>query len=210
MRALGVSHPLLDEGLEELATVITAAAHLPEGSVVANLSLARGLDYYTGTVYESFFRDDPGAGAVCSGGRYDNLATGGKQTFPGVGVSVGLTRILGILFDQGRLQASRQTPTCVMVALADDSTRAESEAVARSLRARGVPTEVFHARKAFGKQIKWASRKGIPFVWFPPSCNGEGVHQVRDIRSGEQATVDPEAWQPPAAELQPTVSITGS
>lgn len=205
VRGLGVSHETLDEGLDELAFVMGYAAHLPQGSVLADLSLARGLDYYTGTIYESFFADDPGAGAVCSGGRYDNLATGGKLRFPGVGVSVGLTRILGILFDRGQLSASRSTPTCVLVALAEESARPEAVAVAATLRARGVNTEVFHARRGFGKQIKWASRKGIPYVWFPPACNEARDHQVRNIRSGEQLSVDLETWTPEADLLQPSV-----
>lgn len=210
VRALGVSHPLLDEGLSELAFVMRAAAGLPEGSVKADLSLARGLDYYTGTVYESFFRAQRGVGAICSGGRYDNLASGGNQRFPGVGVSVGLTRILGVLFEQGALSASRQTPTCVLVALADDERRPESVAVASALRRRGINTEVFHARKGYGKQIQYASNKGIPYVWFPPSTLEAARHEVRDIRTGAQVPADPETWSPPAEDLVPQVIYTGS
>jgi len=206
VRALGVSHPLLDEGLAELSFVIEAASHLPEGAVQADLALARGLDYYTGTVYESFFADQPEIGAVCSGGRYDNLASGGKLKFPGVGVSIGLTRILGILFDQGALSVSRPTPTCVLVALASEEKRGESTAVAAALRARGVNCEVFHERKAFGKQIKYASRRSIPYVWFTAGASKERVHRLRDIRTGEQFDVDPGTWMPPEADLKPRVT----
>ncbi len=206
VRALGVSHPLLDEGLAELSFVIEAAAHLPKGAVQANLALARGLDYYTGTVYESFFVEQPEIGAVCSGGRYDNLASGGKLQFPGVGVSIGLTRILGILFDQGALTVSRSTPTCVLVALASEEKRSESTAVAAALRARGVNCEVFHERKAFGKQIKYASRRSIPYVWFTEGASKERVHRLRDIRTGEQFDVDPESWMPPEVDLKPLVT----
>lgn len=205
VRALGVEHPLLEEGLSELAFVIRGAAHLPPGSVVADLALARGLDYYTGTVYESFFVEMPEVGAICSGGRYDDLASGGKQRFPGVGVSVGLTRILGILFHRGMLKASRKTPTCVLVMLADEDTRAQSNAVAAALRARGIAAEVYHQRKGFGKQIKYANKKGIPYAWFPPATNSAGEHRLRDIRSGDQQVVDPATWSPAAADLHPTV-----
>lgn len=205
VRALGVEHPLLDTGLEELAYVIDTAAHLPAESVQADLSLARGLDYYTGTVYESFFRDNPAVGAVCSGGRYDNLASGGKQKFPGVGVSIGLTRILGILFADDALKVSRPTPTCVLVALASPEKRAESTAVAAALRARGVNCEVFHKKQAYGKQIKYANKRRIPFVWFPPGTSKSGEHELRDIRTGDQTVVDLATWMPAAADLHPQV-----
>ncbi len=200
VRALGVSHPLLDEGIEELRFVMAACAALPDGAVWADLSLARGLDYYTGTVYEGYFTEDKALGAICSGGRYDNLASGGSMRFPGVGVSIGLTRILSILLDRGVLTASRQTPTCVMVALADDAARPEANAVAAALRARGIPTEVFHQRKAYGKQIKHAARKGIPYVWFPPKATRDGGHELRDIRSGDQISADPQTWMPPESD----------
>lgn len=209
VQALGVQHPLLDEGVGELAFVIRAAATLPKGAVKADLAMARGLDYYTGTVYETFFTDRRGVGAVCSGGRYDNLASGGNQRFPGVGVSVGLTRILGVLFEAGALSVSRQTPTCVLVALANDESRPEASAVAAALRRRGINTEVFHVRKGYGKQIQYASNKGIPYVWFPPSALESGDHQVRDIRSGAQVPADPETWTPPAEDLRPQIRYTG-
>ncbi len=206
VRALGVTHPRLDEGLAELTFVMESAAHLPAAAVKADLALARGLDYYTGTVYESFFVDKPEVGAICSGGRYDNLASGGKQTYPGVGVSIGLTRILGILFDAGTLTASRSTPTCVLVALVSDDSRAESNAIAAKLRARGINTEVFHEKKAFGRQIKYASQRGIPYVWFPSAASKTNVHEIRDIRTGEQVVVNVDEWQPPAEDLRPIVT----
>jgi histidyl-tRNA synthetase len=205
VRALGVENPLLEEGIAELSFVIEAAAHLPVGAVQADLALARGLDYYTGTVYECFFVDSPEVGAVCSGGRYDNLASGGKVSFPGVGVSVGLTRILGVLFDQGKLTVTRPTPTCVLVALVSEEKRAESTAVAAALRARGVNCEVFHERKGFGKQIKYASQRKIPYVWFPAGASKERVHRLRDIRTGAQVDVDPITWMPSDADLLPRV-----
>lgn len=200
VHALGARHPLLDQGLDELAAVMAAVAELPDGAVVADLHIARGLDYYTGTVYEGVMLGHESLGSVCSGGRYDDLATTGSgPPLPGVGVSIGVTRILGRLFGQELLTASRSTPSCVMVALVDDASRGESEAVVRALRRRGIACEVHHAAQKFGKQIRSAERKGIPYVWF---TRGEttGGHEVRDITSGEQVAADPESWQP-AREL---------
>jgi histidyl-tRNA synthetase len=97
------------------------------------------------------------------------------------------------------LQPSRATPTAVLVALDSTETRDASDAVARVLRERGIPTEVFDKPAKYGKQIAYADKKGIPFVWFP--TGSDGSHAVRDIRSGEQASVDPASWSPPDADL---------
>src|SRR5690606_23736317 len=123
VRALGVSDPLLDEGLAELVAVVEAAAEHTPGVVVADLSIARGLDYYTGTVYETEMAGYKHLGSVCSGGRYDNLATAGDDRYPGVGISIGVTRILGALFGREALAVSRPVPTCVLVAVPDEASR---------------------------------------------------------------------------------------
>lgn len=198
VRALGVQHPLLDEGLEALAAVVRAAAAVTPGRLIADLKIARGLDYYTGTVYETEMDGYAKLGSICSGGRYDALATDGKTTYPGVGISVGVTRILGVLVGLGRLAASRSVPTCVLVAVDAEETRAESMAVAAALRARGIPTEVAPKADRFGKQIRYADRRGIPYVWFLPGS-------VKDIRSGEQVDADADAWTPPVEDLRPSV-----
>ena len=204
VRALGVTDPLLDEGLDELVRVVdTAAAHSP-GLVVADLKIARGLDYYTGTVYETLLRGYEGSGSICSGGRYDNLASAGAERFPGVGISIGVSRLLGLLFGRSALTVSRAVPTCVLVALADEAGRPAADRVAGALRSRGVATEVSPSAAKFGKQIRYAERRGIPFVWFPGADGA--ADSVKDIRSGEQVDADPAAWQPPAADLQPVVS----
>ena len=196
VRALGASHPLLDEGLAELEFVMRALAGLPAGSVKADLRIARGLDYYTGTVYEGVFVEHPQLGAVCSGGRYDNLASDDKQRLPGVGVSLGLSRILGFMFASGALKASRASPTLVLVALNSEEERPASYALAKQLRERGLNTEVFHAPHKFGKQIRYAERKGIPFVLFASEKGAE----LKDIRSGDQSVIDPSTWLPPEAD----------
>lgn len=204
VRALGVEHELLETGLQELHEVMRASAELPPGAVVADLGIARGFDYYTGTVYEAFLDGMESIGAICSGGRYDNLADAGDAArFPGVGVSLGITRLLGPLFRRNQLQATRRTPTCVLVTLDKEDTRGRSQAVASHLRARGIPTEVFHAAKKYGQQIKYADKLGIPFVWFLGEDELGG--QVRDIRSGQQVDAHADQWEPPADDRWPRV-----
>src|SRR5947207_815103 len=198
--ALGVRDPLLDEGLEELVRVIEAGAAYAPGLLVAELKIARGLDYYTGTVYETQLLGYERYGSVCSGGRYDNLASSGTDRYPGVGMSIGVTRILGLLFGHGALTVSRQVPTCVLVALPAEADRPAADRTAAALRARGIATEVSPSAAKYGRQIRHAERRGIPFVWFP----GE-PDEVKDIRSGEQAPADAATWEPPADDLHPRV-----
>ncbi|MEH0986283.1 histidine--tRNA ligase [Micromonospora sp. CPCC 205556] len=203
VRALGVSDPLLDEGIAELIAVMeTAAAHSP-GLCVADLRIARGLDYYTGTVYETQLVGYERFGSICSGGRYDNLASSGNVRFPGVGISIGVTRLLGLLFGADALTVSRSVPTCVLVAVTNEDDRAASNRVAEALRSRGVPTEVSPSAAKFGKQIRYAERRGIPYVWFP---GAEGApDEVKDIRSGEQVIAAAGEWTPPREDLKPLV-----
>ena len=202
VRALGVQHPLLDEGLEELALVVMGAAGTPGVTVVADLRIARGLDYYTGTVFETRMAGYEQLGSICSGGRYDELATDGKSTYPGVGISLGVSRLLVPLIADG-LTADRSVPSAVLVALTDEEGRAESTDIAQTLRSRGIPTEVAAAPQKFGKQIRYAERRGIPFVWFPAA--DDAGHQVKDIRTGDQADADLATWAPPAEDLRPRI-----
>jgi histidyl-tRNA synthetase len=202
IRALGVTDPLLEEGLTELAAVVDAVAKEAPGFVVADMKIARGLDYYTGTVYEVFIEGEEHLGSVCSGGRYDKLASDGKNTYPGVGLSIGVSRLLVPLLQSGKLDATREVPTCVLVALTAEDDRSEANALAQCLRKRGIPTQVSPSAAKFGKQIKFADKRGIPFVLF---VNDEGT-QMKDIRSGDQLTVDVDAWNPPAEDLHPTIT----
>ncbi|MHC4261513.1 MAG: histidine--tRNA ligase [Planctomycetota bacterium] len=207
VRALGLENETLEAGLTELGSLLDALADLPEGSVVCDLSIARGLNYYTGMVCEGQMHGYEDMGSVCSGGRYDDLAAmGSKERLPGVGLSIGVTRILGRLFADDRLRVPRATPTAVLVALDSADSRAASDAVASALRARGIPTEVFDRPIKFGKQIAYADKKGIPFVWFPTGIDGS--HGVRDIRSGEQVAADPAVWSPPADDLELVAELT--
>lgn len=204
VRDLGVRHPSLDDGLDELAAVVQAAAEQAPGRLVADLSIARGLDYYTGTVYETTMTGLEAFGSACSGGRYDSLASDGKVSYPGVGISFGVTRVLGLLFARG-LTATRSVPTCVLVALLDEQARPHAAAVASTLRARGVSALVAPAPDKFGKQIRFADRRGIPFVWFPGTEQNGYSHEVKDLRTGEQHPVDLHEWVPPADDVNPGV-----
>lgn len=211
------AHDMLELGLEELDAVLRTTARRRPGAVIADLKIARGLDYYTGTVYESMMEGAEDLGSVCSGGRYDSLASHGKRTFPGVGISIGLSRILSRVLD-GSLMVSRTVPTTVLVAVTDEDHRPASEAVADQLRARGISADVAPMAAKFGKQIKFADKRGIPFVWFP-GAGSEGVvaaaegseasswiaDSVKDIRSGEQVEADAALWSPPADDLAPRI-----
>src|SRR4051795_11448854 len=180
--ALGPQHDMLDQGLEELRFVMLEA----EGSVVADMGIVRGFDYYTGTVYEGMMEGHESIGAVASGGRYDNLAEGAREPLPGVGISIGVSRILGRLLGQGLLPAGRKTPTVVLVARLGE----DDGAVVRDLRERGIPSELYHEPAKLGKQIKYANDKGIPYVWLP----FEDGHVVRDMSSGDQVAAG--TWNP--------------
>ncbi|GAA3857880.1 histidine--tRNA ligase [Tessaracoccus defluvii] len=199
--SLGVSHELLDEGLGELSALISTANRTVAGRVLADMKIARGLDYYTGTVYETLLNGSEKLGSVASGGRYDSLASDGKVTFPGVGYSFGITRILAPLIGKGRIVASRSVPSAVLVAVDNEETRAAAIETAARLRARGIAVEVAPKADKFGRQIRFAERRGIPFVWFGAGHDDS----VKDIRSGEQVPASADAWMPPAEDLRVTV-----
>lgn len=200
VKALGFTHDVLDEGLRELAEVVDVVRAQFPGRVVADLRIARGLDYYTGTVIETELVGFESLGTVSAGGRYDALASDGKRTFPGVGLSLGVTRLLYPLLGRGYLTASRSVPSCVLVAVDAEETRGTAREVAQALRARGIPCEVAAKADKFGKQIRYADRRGIPFVWFG-GMDGE----VKDIRSGDQVAASAGSWMPPTADLRPVV-----
>ncbi|MEZ0449624.1 histidine--tRNA ligase [Cellulomonas sp. ICMP 17802] len=205
VRALsGESNELLEEGLAELGALIRAAAVRAPGVVVADLRIARGLDYYTGSVYETVLVGHEQLGSICSGGRYDTLASDGANTYPGVGLSIGVSRLVSRLLSSGLVRATRSVPSAVLVAVSNEDARDRSDAVAATLRGRGIPVEVAPSAAKFGKQIRHADRRGIPFVWFP--ADEPGVpDQVKDIRSGEQVDADVSTWAPSQDDLWPRV-----
>ena len=202
-----MEHELLEEGLAELADVVGTLHRRAPGRAVADLSIARGLDYYTGTVYETVLVGHEQLGSICSGGRYDALASKGNRVFPGVGLSIGVTRLVMRMLSQEMAAASRSVPTAVYVALTHDDDWARGQDVAAALRGRGIAAEVAVSAEKFGKQIKHAARRGIPYVWF---LGADGASdEVKDIRSGEQVAADAATWAPPAEDLVPQVTRTG-
>src|SRR5699024_11375348 len=117
--------------------------------------------YYTGTVYETHLVGHEQLGSICSGGRYDSLATKGKRTFPGVGLSIGVTRLISRIFSQNMVEPTRKVPTVVYVALTSDDDWSDAQDGAQNLRSRGINTEVATKAEKFGKQIRHADRREI-------------------------------------------------
>ncbi|MDH5488938.1 MAG: histidine--tRNA ligase [Rhodospirillaceae bacterium] len=196
VRALGIENETLDEGLTELEFVMNALSHIPPGVVFADLSIARGFDYYTGTVYETKLADYPDFPSICSGGRYDNLVSSYmNKRLPGVGFSIGLTRIFVKLLKEGKLDIGAKSPTAVMVAQLPESDRALAATTAQQLRARGINVEMYHEQGKLKNQLRYAERKGIAFVWFPP-VDDNGMHEVKNMATGEQVTADIATWRP--------------
>ncbi len=206
VQALGYSHPTLQEGLDELAFVVAASQSLPQGTLLADLSLARGLDYYTGTVYECNFVGHESLGSICGGGRYDNLASDDKVKLPGIGISFGITRMLGYLFARKMLKANKSSPVTVLVALPSEEARLEAITIANRLRSRGISTDVNHAAQKFGKQIRNAERSGVPYVWFFTQGDASS-YELKDIRTGEQTKVSVETWEPKPEDTKLQVSL---
>jgi histidyl-tRNA synthetase len=179
-------------GVAKLRELFTwaATAGLPEERVSLDLSIARGLDYYTGTIYETFLTELPGIGSVCSGGRYDNLAgLFTSQKLPGVGASLGLDRLLAAMEELGMLPDA-STPAPVLILLFDAAHTGDYLRIARRLRAAGVDTEVFCDARNIGKQLSYASRKGFKAAVIAGQSEFEqGTWQVKDLQAGQQTTV---------------------
>ncbi len=184
--------PMFQQGVAELAEVAQGMRDLgmPEECWQVDLSIARGLDYYTGTVYETVLVDNPEIGSICSGGRYDDLAgTFTKQALPGVGISIGLTRLLSRLFDAGLLTPDMKTPAQAIVTIMDPAFRSECLAIAAELRAAGINTELFTQDRKLGHQLKYADRKGLPVAVIAGESEfAAGTVVLKDLRSGEQTT----------------------
>lgn len=195
VRALGIEHETLSQGLDELVFVIEhLAAEAPEADVLADLSIARGFDYYTGTVYEGRFVDVTGFGSIIAGGRYDDLAGSFiNRKLPGVGISIGLTRIFGKLVNDGTLKTGAKCPTDILVVLPSEERRSLAAQTARTLRQRGFRVEMFHSPSKLARQLAYADKKAIPFVWFPPFEDGQ-PHEIKDMIAGEQHPADPTSW----------------
>jgi histidyl-tRNA synthetase len=175
--------------LRQLVEVVTAAG-VPEERVRLDLSIARGLDYYTGTVYETFLEDKRDIGSVCSGGRYDSLAAlYTRQPLPGVGASLGLDRLLAAMEELGLLPKVA-TPAPVLVVQFDTGRLGDYERLARGLRAEGIGVEVYPDAKKIGQQLQYAERRGFRVALIAGSEEfARGVWKVKDLGRREEAAV---------------------
>jgi histidyl-tRNA synthetase len=190
--ALGAGPEVMEQGRTELKEVLNLihAFGVPESHYALNLSIARGLDYYTGTVYETTLNDHPQIGSICSGGRYENLA--GQYTkshLPGVGISIGLTRLYWQLRDAGLINTARSTVD-VLITQMDAAQMPAYLALAGELRAAGIATEVVLEGGKLGKQFKYADRAGIRFVIVLGEDEiAKNVVTVKDLRREDQFEV---------------------
>ena len=184
-----------DEGLDELATMVKnlAGFGVPEENFALDLTIARGLDYYTGTVYETTMLDHPEIGSICSGGRYDNLAEyyTDKQ-LPGVGISIGLTRLFFVLEDQGYLNDSLNTAPADVLILPMTEDMGPAISLATQLRQAGIRTQIQAERKKFKQKLSYADKLRIPYaVILGEDEIREGLAAVKDLATGEQVKLAP-------------------
>ncbi|GIX36156.1 MAG: histidine--tRNA ligase [Lysobacteraceae bacterium] len=190
--ALGQGSESFNQGVAELREVLelVRAFGVPEDCYALNLSIARGLDYYTGTVFETTLDDHPEIGSVCSGGRYDNLAGNYTRShLPGVGVSIGATRLFWQLREAGLIGTATSSVE-VMVALLDEARLPACLKLAAQLRAAGINTETQLEPRRLGRQLQYADRAGIRFVaMLGEDEEARGVVTVRDMRKQEQFEV---------------------
>ncbi|WP_101926586.1 histidine--tRNA ligase [Luteimonas rhizosphaerae] len=190
--ALGAGTELFEEGRNELRDLLhqLRALGVPESRYALNLSIARGLDYYTGMVYETILDAHPQIGSICSGGRYDNLASHyTKSKLPGVGISIGLTRLFWQLREAG-LVATADSSVDVLVTLFDDAGLPHALALSQQLRAGGLNVETQLEPRKLAKQMQYADRAGIRFVVIRGEDEAaKGVVAVKDLRRGEQFEV---------------------
>ena len=188
---------IFDTGLTELKTVVKylSAFGVPEENFAVDLTIARGLDYYTGTVYETTLLDHPEIGSVCSGGRYDNLA--GYYTdkqLPGVGISIGLTRLFYVLGEQGMLNPDLPTAPADVLILPMTDDLSAAIALATRLRENGIRAQLHCEQKKFKQKISYADKLSIPYVIFLGEDEiNAGVVACKDMATGEQTKLDPAA-----------------
>ena len=181
---------MFDQGLSELNTVVKYLADfgVPAENFAVDLTIARGLDYYTGTVYETTLIDHPEIGSVCSGGRYDNLAEYyTDRKLPGVGISIGVTRLFYVLGEQGLLNSDICTAPADVLILPMTEDLSEAIALATDLRAAGVSTQIYTEKKKFKAKMNYADKLKVPYVYFLGEDEiNAGVVSCKDMRTGEQ------------------------
>ena len=185
---------LFDTGLEELGTVVKylSAFGVPEEYFTVDLTIARGLDYYTGTVYETAMLDHPEIGSVCSGGRYDNLAEYyTNKILPGVGISIGLTRLFYVLNEQNMLNVENSGASADVLALPMTADLSPAIALCAQMRRDGVRVQLYTEQKKFNAKMNYADKLGIPYVVFLGEDEIKaGLISCKDMASGEQTKLD--------------------
>ena len=198
-------HETFDQGLDELGQVVKylAAFGVPADHFAVDLTIARGLDYYTGTVYETVMLDHPEIGSICSGGRYDNLAEYyTDKKLPGVGISIGLTRLFYVLGEQGYLNDQLVTAPADVLVLPMTEDLTAAIAFATQLRQGGVRAQVYGEQKKFKAKMSYADKLGIPYVAFLGEEEiAQGVVKIKDMHSGEQQALSPAAAVQTIAEV---------
>lgn len=181
---------LFDLGLDELKTVVKylGGFGVPQENFAVDLTIARGLDYYTGTVYETFMIDHPEIGSICSGGRYDNLAEYyTDKILPGVGISIGLTRLFYVLNEQGMLNEEKNTAPADVLLLPMVEDLSPAVELATRFRNAGIRVQLYGEQKKFKAKMNYADKIGVPFVVFLGEDEiRDGVVACKDMRSGEQ------------------------
>ena len=184
---------VFDEGLDQLNTVVKylSAFGVPAENFAVDLTIARGLDYYTGTVYETTLLDHPEIGSVCSGGRYDNLAEYyTDRQLPGVGISIGLTRLFYVLGEQGLLNPDLPTAPADVLILPMTAELSPAVTLATRLRAAGIRTQLYTEQRKFKAKMSYADKLGVPYVVFLGDDEIAGnVVACKDMTSGEQTTL---------------------
>ena len=192
---------VFDQGLDELNTVVKYLSDfgVPQENFAVDLTIARGLDYYTGTVYETFMLDHPEVGAICSGGRYDNLGSYyTEKQLPGVGIAIGLTRLFYVLQEQGMLNGDLPTAPCDVLVLPMTGDLSPAISFATACRNAGVRAQLYTEPKKFKAKMNYADKIGVPYVAFLGEDEAaNGVVSLKDMVSGDQekvALVDAPHW----------------
>ena len=193
LEALKGKNELLDQGMDELNTVVNymSAFGVPEDHFMVDLTIARGLDYYTGTVYETVMLDHPEIGSICSGGRYDNLAEYYiDKKLPGVGISIGLTRLFFVLEDQGYLNPDVLTAPADVLVLPMTEDLSPAIAAATALRDHGIRTQIHAENKKFKQKLSYADKLGVPYVLLLGEDEiAQGKVALKDLTTGQQQLV---------------------
>lgn len=211
LEALNIANTTYQTGLQELKTVTSALNNLgvPESNFVIDLRITRGLDYYTGTVYETFADDFPNWGSICSGGRYDNLAAYyTDRKLPGVGMSIGLTRFFDVLKAQDLLNKGSKTPASVLVIPMSGAESGAGLRIGNLLRQEGIKVEVYSADTKFKNKMAYANKIGVPYVVILGETEvSESTAVLKDMRKGEQQTLAQDKLAPAIRLLQKSEPI---